>query len=30
MFKEGHLKATSEKFNIKSNNLFIHLTNYDV
>ena len=30
MFKEGHLKATSEKFNIKSNNLFIHLTNYSV
>ena len=29
-FKEGHLKATSEKYNIKSNDLFIHLTNYSV
>ena len=30
IFKEGHLKATSLKYNPDSNNLFIHLTNYSV
>ncbi len=30
VFKEGHLKATSYDFNIKSSDLYIHLTNYSV
>ena len=30
VFKEGHLKACSDKFNINNDNLFIHLTNYSV
>ena len=30
IFKEGHLKATSLKYNPDSDNLFIHLTNYSV
>ena len=30
VFKEGHLKACSDIFNIESDNLFIHLTNYSV
>jgi hypothetical protein len=30
IFKEGHLKATSLKYNPDSNDLFIHLTNYSV
>ena len=30
VFKEGHLKASSEIFDINSNDLFIHLTNYSV
>ena len=30
VFKEGHLKACSDNFNIDSDNLFIHLTNYSV
>ena len=30
VFKEGHLKACSDEFNINSDNLFIHLTNYSV
>ena len=30
VFKEGHLKACSDEFNIDNNNLFIHLTNYSV
>ena len=30
VFKEGHLKACSDIFNIDSDNLFIHLTNYSV
>ena len=30
VFKEGHLKACSDLFNIDSDNLFIHLTNYSV
>ena len=30
VFKEGHLKACSDTFNIDSDNLFIHLTNYSV
>ncbi|MCQ2819594.1 MAG: tubulin--tyrosine ligase family protein, partial [archaeon] len=30
IFKEGHLKATSENFDIDSNNEFVHLTNYSV
>ena len=29
-FKEGHLKATSLKYNPDSNDLFVHLTNYSV
>jgi hypothetical protein len=30
VFKEGHLKACCDLFNIDSDNLFIHLTNYSV
>ena len=30
VFKEGHLKASSESFDINSLDLFIHLTNYSV
>ena len=30
VFKEGHLKACSDLYNIDSDNLFIHLTNYSV
>ena len=30
VFKEGHLKACSDEFNIDNDNLFIHLTNYSV
>ena len=30
IFKEGHLKACSDEFNINSEDLFIHLTNYSV
>ena len=30
VFKEGHLKACSENFNIDSNDLYVHLTNYSV
>ena len=30
VFKEGHLKACSDEFNIDNKNLFIHLTNYSV
>ena len=30
VFKEGHLKACSDEFNINNDNLFIHLTNYSV
>ena len=30
IFKEGHLKACSDEFNIDSDDLFIHLTNYSV
>jgi len=30
VFKEGHLKACSDEFNINSDDLFIHLTNYSV
>ena len=30
VFKEGHLKASSEIFDINSLNIFIHLTNYSV
>ena len=30
VFKEGHLKACSDEFNIDSDDLFIHLTNYSV
>ena len=30
VFKEGHLKASSEIYNINSLDLFIHLTNYSV
>ena len=30
VFKEGHLKASSETFDINSLDLFIHLTNYSV
>ena len=30
VFKEGHLKATSYDFNIKSSDLYIHLTNYSI
>ena len=30
VFKEGHLKSCSENFNIVSNNLYVHLTNYSV
>ena len=30
VFKEGHLKACSDEFNIDSGDLFIHLTNYSV
>ena len=29
-FKEGHLKATSVKYDISSKNCFVHLTNYSV
>ena len=29
-FKEGHLKATSVKYDITSKNCFVHLTNYSV
>ena len=28
VFKEGHLKSSSELFNLYNNNLYIHLTNY--
>ena len=30
VFKEGHLKACSEKFNLDSDDLYVHLTNYSV
>lgn len=30
VFKEGHLKASSEKYDIESKNPFVHLTNYSV
>ena len=30
VFKEGHLKACSETFNLDSDDLFVHLTNYSV
>ena len=30
VFKEGHLKATSVKFDIESKNSYVHLTNYSV
>ena len=30
IFKEGHLKAASIKYNLNSDDLFIHLTNYSV
>ena len=30
VFKEGHLKACSDEFDIHSDDLFIHLTNYSV
>ena len=30
IFKEGHLKASSIKYNPDSNDLFVHLTNYSV
>lgn len=30
VFKQGHLKASSELFDIKSNSTFVHLTNYSV
>ena len=30
IFKEGHLKACSDEFNLNSDDLFIHLTNYSV
>ena len=30
VFKEGHLKATCDQFDINSSNLYIHLTNYSV
>ncbi len=30
LFKEGHLKATSFNFDLDSNDLYIHLTNYSV
>ena len=30
VFKEGHLKACSENFNIDSNDLYVHLTNYSI
>ena len=30
VFKEGHLKACSDEFNINNDDLFIHLTNYSV
>ena len=29
-FKEGHLKASSELYNINENNKFIHITNYSL
>ena len=29
-FKEGHLKACSETFNLHSDDLYVHLTNYSV
>ena len=30
VFKEGHLKACSEYFNLNSDDLYVHLTNYSV
>ena len=30
VFKEGHLKACSEPFNLMSDDLYVHLTNYSV
>ena len=30
VFKEGHLKATCDRFDINSSNLYIHLTNYSI
>ena len=30
VFKEGHLKACSENFNINSDDIYVHLTNYSV
>ena len=30
VFKEGHLKASSEPFNLYSEDLYVHLTNYSV
>ena len=30
VFNEGHLKSSSELFNLYNNNLFIHLTNYSI
>ena len=30
IFKEGHLKATSEEFSLDTNNKFVHITNYSL
>ena len=30
IFKQGHLKATCDKYDINSSSPFIHLTNYSV
>ena len=30
VFKEGHLKATCDRFDINSSNIYIHLTNYSI
>ena len=30
MFKEGHLKASSINYNLNSNDIYIHLTNYTI
>jgi tubulin polyglutamylase TTLL1/tubulin monoglycylase TTLL3/8 len=29
-FKEGHLKSSTENYNINDNNIYIHLTNYSI
>ncbi len=29
-FKEGHLKSSTENYNLNDNNIFIHLTNYSI